>query len=138
MERTDLVWVRLSDMFGDRFINTQGKEPTQVWLKLVSRLSNQQIRRALLNIEDEYKHRKSKGLPTYPPNYMDFDHAANSSRRDDPPQLPNPHAISAGVAGTARFYGIDCSGLTEDQVNHLIWEASMRRRGFTVTNGVVS
>ena len=66
--RATLLWTRLAEMYGQRWLRDYGDEPTETWVRAVSGLSNDQVRKALTNL--------AKSGNPHPPTLPEFMSAA--------------------------------------------------------------
>jgi hypothetical protein len=119
----DAMYARLVQLFGSGFETRNGEEPNCDWIDLFSRMTDEQLARGVKNARGDKRFCFEGGKQFFPPDADAFEVYCKRPRSDDPKALPNPYALSEALKGTARYYGIDYENKTEDEVNHLIWEA---------------
>lgn len=86
METAELVWLRLTECYGQQFVNQFGPVPTQLWVDSLALLRPYQVSYALGMV--------SKHCPDYPPSLAKFmKFASDAPRPYDPKEyaaLPAP------------------------------------------------
>lgn len=86
METAEEVWLRLTECYGQQFVNQFGSVPTQLWVDSLAILRPYQVSYALGMV--------SKNCPDYPPSLAKFmKFASDAPRPYDPKEyaaLPPP------------------------------------------------
>lgn len=62
VKRENQIWLRLSQLFGARFIREHGKTPSESWCEIFAQLSDKQIRKGIQVLTDK----GSEWCPTAP------------------------------------------------------------------------
>ena len=88
------LWVRMSQIYGHKWVSNYGSEPSKPWIDVVARLSNEQIAYGLQQIV--------KRLEKWPPDLIEFRQLCTSrSKLKSLSHLPGPKEIMAQRENTA-------------------------------------
>ena len=77
--RASRVWVRLTEMHGDRFLREYGERPNRTWAEAIARMSDEQVIASLRSLAEQ--------------------------NRAHPPTLPE--FVAAGTARPKNEFGLD-------------------------------
>lgn len=98
------VWVRLHQMYGDRFLREFGSEPNDTWAAAIDRMGDEEVKRALVTLAE-------KGSP-------------------HPPALPEFVAASKPETGSPRYLGADPINYTELRIAGMLPQPPKVARDF--------
>jgi hypothetical protein len=116
-ERAIEVWLSLTDIFGNGFITSAGKEPAGRWLNCINELSDEQIARGLHRLEYEDDDDRPPSLKRFR-SACTYLHPIDAARQLPAPEYTNQDALQTAMSvGWAKH---ECEGRSEHEL-HEMW-----------------